>query len=364
MPPVALLLLPAAAAQATSGSANPDLSLILDVTGAYFTAEEPYAPGGHDPHATGLALQGLELAASKAVDPYLRFDANLVFTLEGVEIEEAFATTLALPGRFQVRAGQFLTRFGRANPLHVHTWAFVDQAFPVARVLGAEGSGGLGAEASWLAPLPWSLEVAIAGTASGTAHVHGEEAVEEEHHHVHPLATATVEQFFPLGDDWSVLWGLSGAAGPDPATGEDEAAIAGTDLTLQWRPLRGGRIARVRLESEWFWRERTVGRHAWTDLSGYTQITWRFARRWEAGGRHEYGAAAVPVSGENLPDPSDPTWTADRHRGALALTFRPSEFSRLRLQGATDLAGWIDRPEYAALLAFEVSAGAHGAHTF
>jgi hypothetical protein len=353
-----------ASAQDTASSLNPDLSFILDVAGAVFTAEEPLPAGGHDPTATGLTLQGLELAASKAVDPYFEFDANLVFSLEGVEIEEAYATTLALPGRFQVRAGRFLTRFGRANPTHLHTWSFVDQAFPVTRVLGAEGSGGIGAEASWLAPLPWSLEIAASGTAAGAAHDHGEEEAEEHEPLFHPLATVVVEQFFSLGEGTSLLWGLSGTVGPDPASGEDEARIAGTDLTLLWRPLSGGRIARVRLETEWFWRERTVGRHAWTDLSGTTQVTWRFARRWEVGGRHEFGSPAVPTDGGDRPDPTDPDWSADRHRGSAAFTFRPSEFSRIRLQGEADLAGWIDRPQYAGFLAFEVSAGAHGAHAF
>ena len=54
------------------------------------------------------------------VDPYFRFDSNLVFSQFGVEIEEAYATTLDLPANLQVRAGQFLTRFGRINATHPH----------------------------------------------------------------------------------------------------------------------------------------------------------------------------------------------------------------------------------------------------
>lgn len=135
---------------------NPDMSVILDVAGAVFTSDAPLQTGGHDPTVDGFNLQQVEMSLAESVDPYLRFDSNLVFTLFGVEIEEAYATTLALPARVQIRAGQFLTRFGRINNTHPHTWSFVDQPFAVGRVFGAEANRGLGAEASVLLPLPWT----------------------------------------------------------------------------------------------------------------------------------------------------------------------------------------------------------------
>jgi hypothetical protein len=94
----------------------PNLSLILDTAFAAFGGGAPDQRGAHDPSRTGFNLQQLELHASAAVDPFFRFDANLVFALFGVEIEEAYVTSLALPGGLQARAGQFLTRFGRRNP--------------------------------------------------------------------------------------------------------------------------------------------------------------------------------------------------------------------------------------------------------
>jgi hypothetical protein len=63
-------------------------------------------------------------------------------------------------------------------------------------------------------------------------------------------------------------------------------------------------------------------------------------------------------------DDLDPFWTKDRQRVSAAITLWPTEFSRIRLQGSADLLGWQDNPNYAAFLAFEFSAGAHGAHAF
>ncbi|MGZ3709703.1 MAG: hypothetical protein ACXVBC_12355, partial [Bdellovibrionota bacterium] len=82
--------------------------------------------GGHDPHINGFNIQQVELTFGANVDPYFRADANIVLTTEGVEIEEAYATTLGLPAGFQIKAGQFLTAYGRFNPTHPHTWDFAN----------------------------------------------------------------------------------------------------------------------------------------------------------------------------------------------------------------------------------------------
>ncbi len=141
-----------------------DLSFILDAALAAFSSKEPLQQGDHDPTHNGFNFQQLELSVRSVVDPYLRFDSNIVFRPEGVEIEEAYVTTLDLPANLQVRAGQFLTRFGRLNNTHPHAWDFVDQPFAFSRVFGGEGNRGLGVEASWLTPLPWYVELVGSAT--------------------------------------------------------------------------------------------------------------------------------------------------------------------------------------------------------
>jgi hypothetical protein len=63
-------------------------------------------------------------------------------------------------------------------------------------------------------------------------------------------------------------------------------------------------------------------------------------------------------------DQLDPEWDDARTRVALNLTFWPTEFSRLRLQGSADMPEWENEPVWAAFLALEVVTGAHGAHAF
>ena len=345
---------------------NPDISLIGDVAFAWFSAE-PDQRGGHDPNRNGFVLQQLELAVSSAVDPYFRFDAYVVFSEFGVEIEEVYATTLALPLRSQIRVGQFLTRFGRFNPTHLHDWAFVDQPLPIGRIFGGEGNRGLGVEGSVLLPLPWFAEVLVSETmahgASTARSFYGGTDLGVDT----PLdlqTTAALKQFFPFGTDLSLMWGLSWAGGPNPTGRANRTDVFGTDLYLRYRPVRGPTHTAVTLHSEWFHRRRQVPGDVLLDLNGFTQATWRFAPRWSVGARHELGTAPRDLAGDRVLDPLDPEWTDTRHRLSSALTYWPTEFSRIRLQGARDLAPWKEEPAWAAFLAFEFAVGAHGAHPF
>jgi hypothetical protein len=193
------------------------------------------------------------------VDPYFRFDANIVFALDGVEVEEAYATTLDLPWQLQARAGQFLTRFGRLNATHPHSWDFVDQPFALTRVFGGEGNRGLGVELSWLTPLPWYVELL-----ASTTQLAGEETARsfrrDDDLEVNGLLdfeyVTALKQFFPLGDNWSLAWGLSGAFGPNSSGRAGGSQVYGTDVYLKWRPITYQSVQQVSLHAEWFYRRR------------------------------------------------------------------------------------------------------------
>jgi hypothetical protein len=344
-----------------------ELSFILDMAGAAFSSQEPLQSGGHDPTANGFNLQQLEMSLNTAVDPYFRFTGNIVFSQFGVEVEEAYAATTALPANLQLRAGQFLTLFGRLNSTHPHSWDFVDQPFALGRVFGGEGNRGLGVEASWLSPLPWFLEVigsvtdASGGSTARSFLGAGGGGVRS------PLDfqfTGAVKQFFPLGDELSLVWGLSAADGPTPTGYRNRADVFGTDVYLKYRPLAGGSSTIVAFQGELFYRRRQVPEDVLSDLSGYGQLLWRFSQRWAAAGRYEFGTPARTLDGALANDALDPDWTANRQRVSANVTFWPTEFSRLRLQAATDLVGWREQPDTSVFLALEVVMGAHGAHAF
>jgi len=347
-------------------SLNPELSLIADFAAAYFSQDENLQTGAHDPTETGFNLQQLELAASAAVDPYLRFDANLVFGLFGVELEEAYGTTLDLPLRLQARFGQFLTRFGRINSTHLHAWDFVDQPFAIGRVFGAEGNRGLGLELSWITPLPWYVE--LVGSATGAA---GEGTARSffgaddlgVDSPADLLYVTALKQFFPVSDDWSLMLGFSGAFGPNSTGRDNRTEVYGTDLYVKYRPITRQSSTIVALQTEWLYRRRQVPSDVLADVSGYAQLFWRFDQRWGTAARYEYGSPAFDSGGDAISDPLDPGWTESRHRVSANVTYWPSEFSRFRLQAGRDMPGAVDGI-WAVFLAAELVTGAHGSHAF
>lgn len=349
-------------------SLNPDMSFIANVALAAFSDRENLQTGGHDPNRNGFNLQQLELAVGSAVDPYFRFDANLVFSQQGVEIEEVYATTLGLPAGLQVRVGQFLTRFGRHNQTHLHAWSFVDQHFALGRVFGAEGNRGLGVELSWLTPLPWFVELTGSITeARGEATARSFFGPQDlgVSSPLHFQSTLVLKQFFELSEALSVLWGLSAATGPNATGRGNRSDVYGTDLYVKFRPLDRADHTIVSLQTEWFYRRRQIPRELLQDVSGYAFLFWRFDPRWGTAVRYELGAPALLLDGRTAGarDYLDPDWVQSRHRLSANVSFWPTEFSRLRVQGSVDLPGWR-RPIYALFVAMEFSVGAHAAHKF
>jgi hypothetical protein len=338
----------------------PQMSFILDVAGAWYS-EEPIRPGAHDPSRTGFTFQQLELHAESSVDHIFELQLNLVFAEFGVEVEEAYARTLGLPGGLQVRAGQMLTRFGRLNETHPHSWSFVDQPLVNGKFFGSEGSRGLGGEVSWLAPLPWFLEVSGAMTEAGGAccarSFFGGNDFEVEGIGDF-VYTVTLDQFFPLDDDWSISWGLSGQFGPN-ATGQDNRTeIYGSDLYLRWRPVDSTSRTAVSVQIEGMFRTRQVPGDVLQDWGLYAQLVANLTPRWEIGGRYDWVSG---VAG----DPLDPAEDAARHRASVQVTFYPSHFSRIRLQGNHDRPLWEGSDNgWAVILGLEFLIGAHGGHAF
>lgn len=339
---------------------NPNISLIMDGAVAAFSSDQPLQSGNHDPKATGFTLQQVEMALNSNIDVYMRFDSNIVFSQFGVEIEEAYATTLSLPYDLQARAGQFLTRFGRANTMHPHSWHFVDQPFFLGKVFGGENNHGLGFEGSWLAPLPWYTEVVASATEAhggGTARsFFGNENLGMRSP-TDALGMLGLRQFYLLHRDWSLAWGLSAMSGPNASGRTNRSDVYGGDAYLKWRPLTGASFQEVTLTTEALGRRRQLPGTVLADHGGYGALTWHFAQRWGTAVRWDYGSGV-------LNDPLDPDWTGDRNKYTANLTFWPTEFSRIRLQGSMDRPSWRPEPIYAGMLTLETVIGAHGAHHF
>src|SRR5207248_5525682 len=150
----------------SAGSAYMNVSFDALADFGWSTVRDPSTQlqlGDHDPIQRGFSLRNAEIALDGAVDPYFKGFANIVFKLERdqsteVELEETYLQSVALPANLQLKAGQFFANFGRQNPQHPHTWAFVDQPLVLSRAFGPDGLRNIGGQLSWLLPTPFYVE--------------------------------------------------------------------------------------------------------------------------------------------------------------------------------------------------------------
>lgn len=361
--PLNLVLPQVGSSRVLGNEQNPQLSVILDVAGAWFSTEDRLRTGGHDPVRNGPALQGVELAVSAPIDPYFRFDMNFCFV--HLHLEEAYLTTTSLPWNLQLRAGQFYAGVGRHNATHPHSWHFVNHPLPNQFLLGAEGLTAPGAELSYLFPLPWYAELSGALLAGGGGAFADLSLVSGDPGFDRFTYPVRLEQFFDLSDDVALQLGLSalfGASAHGPEAGNRSYAYGG-DLFLKWRPIGWGRTGYTYLawETEGWFREMEVAQDLWRDAGGWTALIFGLDKRWELGARGELWRR---VSGADVnPEIERGDYGADTWRASGQVAFLPSHFSKLRLQYTWQrVDGFEDT--HIALLQLEVSAGAHGAHAY
>ncbi len=343
--------------------------------------------GGHDPKQRGFTVQNLEMTLDGKVDPYFRGQANIILQIDPdgettTEVEEAFLETLSLPWNLQVKAGQYFTQFGRINPTHPHTWDFVDQPLVIGRFLGPDGLRNPGAQISWLVPTPFYSELFMSvqnsqgETAFSFRDSDGTELITQR-----PSVSTDVKNLgdmlyapryamsFDLGNEHTVVLGASGAFGPNASGQGGETQIYGTDLFYKWKSRHHDKgFPFVTWQSEWLdshYRAVSFPGDASNppapgetiDNWGiYSQVSYGFYPRWVGSLRGDY------VTGQ-----SGDFWTdsllEDRYRISPALTFYPSEFSKLRLQYNYDHIEHTGS-ESSVWLQFEFLLGAHSAHKF
>jgi hypothetical protein len=362
--------------------------------------------GGHDPRQRGFTLQQAELSLMGAVDPYFLGEAHLVYFLDSegesqFEVEEAFFTTQSLPHGLQLEGGQFLTEFGRINPLHAHAWHWQDQPVIHSRLFGGDGIRQVGFRLGWLTELPWYSELHFGAQNAdgpnmvsflGSRHEHGAHGEDEHHDEAiggRPLVSRDVSRLDDLvwlarwynawdpADEISTALGLSALFGPN-ATGDDGFTwIYGADLVVKWRPLHQHRgwpffIFESELIRRDYVADDFVGEvdgemvnlrsETLQDWGLYAQGLWGFHRRWAAGLRFEYASGSGASEGGRKNDP----FRDNRVRVSPLVSFYPSEFARIRLQYNYDRADHLERRDnaHSVWLGFDFGLGAHPAHTF
>jgi hypothetical protein len=343
--------------------------------------------GAHDPDNNGFTLQQAELSLAGAVDPYLRGEVHIVATVDEIDLEEAFATTTALPAGLQLEAGYFLTEFGILNPRHAHAWDWMDQPFMLTRLMGDEALRSPGVRLGWLTPLPWysELNVGVQNADEGdrTTSFIGNDAlgrpsVDRDINGPEDLLWLLrwVNSFDP-GRETTLVWGLSGLYGPNDTSNSADTWIYGTDLKVRWRPRSNFRGWPFLL-----WQTEILGRtydaasysdpdgltlpsDTLEDYGGYTQVLWGFHPGWATGLRYEYGSASGNSTiDDTLVSHNDDPFRDERHRLSPLLIWHPTHFSRLRLQYNYDHAESLDDDAHTVWLGLEILYGQHGAHEY
>ncbi len=345
--------------------------------------------GDHDPQQTGFNARNNELALDGAVDPYFEGFANIVFKLDNndetsVEVEEAFAQTTSLPYGLQARAGQFFSAFGRLNPTHPHTWDFADAPLVNGRLLGSDGLRGIGVQLGWVAPLPWYSQFLL-GVQNGEGNTgysfrnpgdngvfYGRTTVDRRLQSVGDLVfVPRWENSFDLSATQTVLFGVSGAFGPNNTGNNARTQIYGIDTFYKWKPANAeGGWPFLKWQSEAMLRRYEAGRgldnsfpasETFNDWGAYSQLVWGIEKGWTTGLRYDYLHMDDSVITQD-PD------RQSRERVSADVTFYPSEFSKIRLQfnyDNLDSTHFLDAgSEESLFLQFEFALGAHGAHKF
>jgi hypothetical protein len=331
----------------------PDISAIASFAGVY----DSYDVARLSPDRGDLfgkkgqptfLLQEVELGLQSVVDPYFRADVFISFSDSGVDVEEAYATTLSLPASLQLRAGKFFSPFGRMNQQHPHVWEFVDGPLARYRLLAQDTFSGPGAEVSWLAPTPWFMQLQLA--AQTTVPFDG----------LSPELTGVgrLLQYFTISESTSLGLGLSAARRREGAPGAFRD-LGGADFYLRVRPVAGRSY--LAAQGEVYLRKfrdvPVAGGAPGETMTSSLENGWWLQAFWRQTAFVGYGVRyeEAPAAGASAP--------GRERRASAVLDWYPSEFSRVALQASYDrLPGGLGGFE--GLLHFEFAMGAHGAHPF
>ena len=345
-------------------SLNPDLSVIVDGVVGY-SERAPLRLAGDDPDlggdattaAAGFNLQEVEFGFQGAVDPYFRADVFLTIpNLSGLEVEEAYASTTSLPADLQVKVGIFRSALGRQNGQHLHSQTFTRRPLLNAAYLADDGLRAPGAQVSWLAPLPFFLQLNLEAFSVAPPDALGQPSTFGGGKRTDLTYAAELKAFAPISDSFSVYGGLNFATGLSPGLDgrpELEGArsfLYGADLYVKYKPVNQREsFFNLAWTTEYFLRK--LGPHL--DAGLYSQVVVQFARNWSAGVRED--VLGLPAS-EIQPLTS---------KTSVMLTFTATEFARVRAHVEREFAHSPDvKDSMAAYLLLEISLGAHGAHAF
>jgi len=379
---------------ASESAMNPAVSVILN--GIYSNlSQDPngfringFVPtlGDVGPGVRGLSLGESELAIAANIDHHFR--GTLIASIspeDSIGVEEGYIQTLSLSYGFTVKAGRFFSGVGYQNQVHAHAWDFTDAPLANKVFLGNQLNED-GIQLKWVAPTSFYWDVGVeAGrgrqfpAAAGAAGPRNKNGVSSGNVFTH------VGGDFGTGTAWQT--GVSYlSTSPQDRTFEDPTRTTNSftgqsrlwvlDGILKWAPNYNPTYTNFKLQGEYFRRRENgdltfdatgaaqTGGFTSTQSGFYLQGVYQFVPMWRVGYRYDRlnsgnSSFSAPLNAADFPilaayNPTKHTVMAD---------LSPSEFSRVRLQFASDKSR-SDVTDKQVFLQYIVSLGAHGAHKF
>ena len=376
---------------ASESAMNPAVSVILN--GIYSNlSQDPsgfkingFVPtlGDVGPGVRGLSLGESELAIAANIDHHFR--GTLIASIspeDSIGVEEGYIQTLSLSYGFTIKAGRFFSAVGYQNQIHPHAWDFTDAPLANKVFLGNQVNED-GIQLKWVAPTSFYWDVGVeagrgrqfpAGPAGGR----------------NKNGVSSGNVFTHLGGDFGTgtAWqtGVSYlSTSPQDRTFEDPTGTTNSSFTgqsrlwvldgiLKWAPNYNPTYTNFKLQGEYFRRKEDgdltsgttaqTGGFASVQSGWYLQGVYQFVPMWRVGYRYDRlnsgsTSFSAPLSAADFPILA--AYNPTRH--TVMLDWSPSEFSRVRLQAASDKSR-SDVTDKQVFLQYIVSLGAHGAHKF
>ena len=312
----------------------------------------------------------------------------------GSTVEEAYFQTLALPRGFTLKGGRFFSGIGYLNEQHQHAWDFQDAPLVYKAFLGNQLKQD-GLQLKWIAPTDLLIE--LGAEASSGDQFPGSDR------NKNGIGGSAV--FANIGGDIgaSTAWRVGASylsaspngrsyqdvdalGGPTTNTFTGNAKLAGVNGVIKWAPNGNATYYNFKLQGEYF-RLKQNGAFVYNDAAGsnvfgqvagsldtsqsgwYTQAAWQFHPQWRVGYRYDrlnYSTLNNSIVTNGLgPTAADFPVLANHSptRNTLMFDWSPTEFSRIRLQYASDKSrlGLTDNQLFVQYI---YSMGAHGAHKF
>ena len=324
----------------------------------------------------GLALGEIEVNISANVDDkftaWLTVPIVIVDGESAIEVEEAWAETLAMPAGLSLRMGRTAANIGYLNAIHSHAWDFANQPLVYQTFLGGRYIDD-GIQLRWLAPT--DLYIELGGEVMRGDRYPGGGAGNSGFgsYSFHARSGGDVG----FSNSWQAGISYLNADADQRASGSDDEPLIFTgnselimaEFVWKWAPNGNNKQRNFIFQAEYMWRNEDGlydvpgdGPSAYdTDQQGwYMQAVYQPFPRWRFGIRYDQLSSDYPgdafLNTPLMPGSDDP------RRYSLMADWSNSEFSRLRLQYTLDKAGFDDDSQWGLQYIFSI--GAHGAHSF